>query len=300
MEYRSHEIKAGCLVILGIILFVGFLMLISGLDLFKSTHIYFARFKYSSGIETGSLVRYGGMEVGRVKEARIAPDDNSLIEFELEIDAHVPVKKDSRAIITSIGIMGEYYIEIFTGTPESPLLPPKSTLNCEEVTPLMMLTNTVDELSGKLSQTFDRLNQLLGSDNRTQIYQILSNLNHLLKENQQAISAMMKNTNDVMANLNTMSNRLDTLLLDNQESISGSIQHLETTLVQTQELIQTMHEAMKNVDQMIVTQNGNYDEIMDNLRRTSRNLDEFTRTIKEKPWSLIRKSAPKEREVSEK
>ena len=50
---------------------------------------------------------------------------------------------------------------------------------------------------------------------------------------------------------------------------------------------------------MIVTQNGNYDEIMDNLRRTSQNLDEFTKTIKEKPWSLIRKSAPKEREINQ-
>ena len=112
MEYRSNEIKAGCMVIGGVILFIVFLIVISGLDLFKSTHIYFARFKYTSGIEEGSLVRYGGMEVGRVKQAQIAPDNNSLIEFELEVDANVPVKKDSKAIITSIGIMGEYYIEI--------------------------------------------------------------------------------------------------------------------------------------------------------------------------------------------
>jgi len=300
MEYRSNEIKAGCLVIFGVILFIVFLILISGLDLFKSTQIFYARFKNTSGIEVGSLVRYGGMEAGRVKNVRIAPDNNSLIEFELEVDANVPVKEDSKAIITSIGIMGDYYIEIFTGSPDTPLLQPKSLLNCEEVTPLMMLTNTVDNLSEKLSQTFDHLNQLLGSDNRTQVFQILSNLNRLLEENQQAIAVMMMNTNEVMTNLSTMSNRLDTLLVENQGSISESIHHLETTLAQTQQLIQTMQGAMKNVDQLILNQNGNYDEIMDNLRRTSHNLDEFTRTIKEKPWSLIRKSAPKERDFSKK
>jgi len=299
MEYSSNEIKAGCLVILGVILFVGFLLLISGIDLFKSTKIYYARFKNTSGIEVGSLIRYGGMEVGKVKKVQIALDNNSLIEFEVEVDTDVPVKKDSEVMITSIGIMGEYYIEISTGSPESALLPPGSLLNCKDVTPLMMLTNTVEDLSKKLSRTIDNLNQLLGSENQNQAHQILVNLNRLLEDNQHAVVAMMKNSNEMLENLNHVSNQLDTLLIENQDSISRSIQHLETTLALSQELIKSLQETMKNIDQMIVMQNGNYDEIMENLRRMSRNLDEFTQTIKERPWSLIRKSAPKERVVRE-
>jgi phospholipid/cholesterol/gamma-HCH transport system substrate-binding protein len=300
MEYRSNEIRAGCLVILGIILFVVFLILISGLDLFKSTKIYYARFKYTSGVEVGSLIRYGGMEVGKVKKVGIAPDNNTLIEFEIEIDADVPVKKDSDVIITSIGIMGEEYIEIATGSPGSDLLPPRSLLNCQDVTPLMMMTNTFDELGKNLSQTVDNLNRILGNENQSQIHQVLANLNRLLEDNQQAIATMMANSNEVISNLSQMSSRLDTILIENQDSISRSIQQLEATLAQSQELVRNMQQTMKNVDQMISTQNGNYNEIMDNLNRTSRNLDEFTRTIKERPWSLIRKSAPKERGVREK
>lgn len=296
MEYRSNEIKAGCLVIIGLVMFVAFLILISGLDLFKSTKFYYARFKYTSGVEVGSLVRYGGMEVGRVKEVRIAPDKNTLIEFEIEIDADVPVKKDSDVIITSIGIMGEEYLEIATGSPGADLLPPGSLLNCKEATPLMMMTNTFDELGKNLSQTVDNLNRILGNENQSQIHQVLANLNRLLEDNQQAIATMMANSNEVISNLSQMSSRLDTILVENQDSISRSIQQLEATLAQSQELIKNMQQTMKNVDQMITTQNGNYNEIMENLNRTSRNLDEFTRTIKERPWSLIRKSAPKERE----
>jgi len=147
MEYHSYEIKAGFIVILGIILLVAFLIMISGLDLLKSTKIYYARFKNTSGLEVGSLVRYGGMEVGKVKKVRIAPDNNSLIEFVIEIESKVPVKEDSDAIITSIGIMGEYYIEISTGSPNAALLPEDSLLNCKEITPMMMLTETVDQLT---------------------------------------------------------------------------------------------------------------------------------------------------------
>ena len=297
MEYRSNEIRAGCLVITGIILFVVFLILISGLDLFRSTKIYYARFKYSSGVEVGSLIRYGGMEVGKVKKVGIAPDDNTLIQFEIEVDADVPVKKDSDVIITSIGIMGEEYIEIATGSPNAELLPPGSLLNCKEITPLMMLTDTFDELGKNLSQTIDNLNQILGNENQSQIHQVLTNLNRLLEDNQQAIAAMMSNSNEVISNLSQMSSRLDTILVENQDSISRSIQQLEATLAQSQELVRNMQQTMKNVNQMITTQDGNYNEIMENLNQTSRNLDEFSRTIKERPWSLIRKSAPKEREV---
>jgi phospholipid/cholesterol/gamma-HCH transport system substrate-binding protein len=80
MEYRSNEIKAGCFVGISIILLIATLFVVSGLDLFKSTKIYRARFNYTSGIEMGSIVRYGGMEVGTIKEVKIADDDNSRIE----------------------------------------------------------------------------------------------------------------------------------------------------------------------------------------------------------------------------
>ena len=149
MEYRSNEIKAGCFVGISIILLIATLFVVSGLDLFKSTKIYHVRFKYTGGIEVGSIVRYGGMEVGTIKEVRIADDDNSRIDFVIEIAENVPVKEDSKVFITSIGIMGEYYIEISTGSANSKLVPPGSLLNSKDITPLMMLTDTVDELTAQ-------------------------------------------------------------------------------------------------------------------------------------------------------
>ena len=267
--------------------------------MFKSTKNYYARFKYSSGVEVGSVVRFGGMEVGRVKKVGIAPDDNSLIEFEIEVDAKTPVKQDAEAVITSIGIMGEEYIEISTGSPDAKLLPSGSRLKCRDTTPLMMMTDTFDQFGNKLSLTIDHLNQLLGDENQNQIQQVLTNLNRMLEDNQQAIATMMNNSNEVIANLSQMSSRLDTLLIENQASISRSVQQLEATLTQSQRLISSMQATMKSVNQVIASQAGNYDQIMDHLGRTSRNLDEFSRTLKERPWSLIRKSAPKERIISD-
>ena len=205
MEYKANEVKAGCFVIFSIVLLVVFLIVISGLDLLKKTNTYWTRFKYTSGIEVGSLVRYGGMEVGKVKKVRISPQDNSYIEFLIEVDADVPVKEDSRAFITSIGLMGEYHIEISTGSPQAKLMPPGSLLHCEEVTPLMMLTENVDKLTNELSNTLQGINQLLGQNNQKEFNQILVNLNQLLADNQQSISKMMENMNLVIGDLRQMS-----------------------------------------------------------------------------------------------
>lgn len=297
-EYRSSEIKAGCMVVVSIVLLIAFLITISGLDLFKKTKIYYARFKNTSGLEVGSLVRYGGFEVGRIKEVKIADDDNSFIQFTIEIEDKVPVKEDSEVIITSIGIMGEYYIEISTGSPQSKLMADGSLLNCSEVMPLMMITKSVDKLTEQLSETIDSVNRLLGSENQVQINQILVNLNRLLEDNQQTVSSMMGNMDAILANINNMGTRVDTLLLENQDGIAHSIQHLEATLEQSKQMITEFQQTMANVNQMLISQNGTYDEIMENMSRTSRNLDDFTRTIKDKPWSLVRKSAPKERKIN--
>ena len=171
-----------------IILLIAFLIVISGLDLFKSTKIYRAQFTYTSGIEVGSLVRFGGLEVGTVKEVKISDEDNTLIEFTIEIGGKVPVKEDSKVFITSIGIMGEYYIEISTGSTNANLMPPGSLLHCKNVTPLMMLTDTVDKLTEQLTATISGINQLLGRDNQVQINEILGSLNNLLKDNQQSVN----------------------------------------------------------------------------------------------------------------
>ncbi len=292
MEYKKNEVKAGCFVMFSIVLLVVILIMVSGLDLLKKTNSYWTRFKYTSGIEIGSLVRYGGMEVGKVKKMRISPDDNTYIEFLIEIDADVPVKEDSRAFITSIGLMGEYYIEITTGSPHAGLVPPGSMLHCKEVTPLMMLTENVDKLTNQLSETIDGINQLLGQNNQQEFHQILVNLNQLLERNQQSISTAMDNMNLVLADLGKISSKLDKMLGENQDQISASISNLEGTLEQSQNAIKEFQTTLSSLNSMMETQNVNYQTIMENLNRTAQNLEEFTTIIKEKPWSLIRKSAP--------
>ena len=54
---------------------------------------------------------------------------------------------------------------------------------------------------------------------------------------------------------------------------------------------------MQNVNETFSQNSDSINEIVTNLDGLTRNLEEFTQTIKERPWNLVRKSAPPERKI---
>ncbi len=299
MEYRPQEIKAGIMVVVSAVLLVVFLLAISGRQMFKSTKEYLTRFDYTGGLEVGSVVRFGGMEVGVIKDMHIYDADNSLIEFVLEVDESVPIKTNSVATITSIGLMGENHINISTGTPDAGMLPPGSLITCKTVPSISQLAEEIGEIAAQINETLVEIKQLFNSQNQQEIRDIFVNLNQLLRDNQESISAMMDNTNKAITDLNNLTDKLDNLLLTNESNISNSMKHLEETLQQTKSLMKHMDRMVRDLDNVVLTKGTNFNDIIDNLQRTTDNLEEFSRSIKERPWQLIRKSAPAERKIPE-
>ena len=75
-----------------------------------------AKFGRTDGMLVGDMVRMGGIDIGRVTQARF--DDMFHAILTLEILESVRVPEDSSASIVSVGIMGPKYIEIEPGGSE--------------------------------------------------------------------------------------------------------------------------------------------------------------------------------------
>lgn len=295
MEYRSQEIKAGLMIVGSVFLFVLFLVATSGFDLMKKKKQYITRFSYTSGLEVGSLVRFGGMKVGVIKDMHIYDKDNSQIEFIIEVDETTPVKTNSEATVTSIGLMGEYHINISTGHPDSALLLSGNLLPCREVLSMSQLMEPLADIACQVNETLAGLKKFFDTENQNEFHNILANTNQLLAQNQQTIATMIENLNGVAENLNRMANKFDRLLAANETSISNSVKNLDETLAQTNILMKNIDKMMLDLDQAVLTKGDNFNQIIENLNRTSNNLEEFSRAIKERPWQLVRISAPKDR-----
>ena len=131
-----------------------------------------------SGLSKDSVVRLHGVDVGRVSEIRIDPNNIERIEVILKIKSDIPIKKDMVAHTQMLGVTGLLSIEIDGGTNNAEIL--KSTDDNIPVikTDASWFSKTKNGL-GNLSQNLMELTQkmqiLLSKKNLTSVDKILQN-----------------------------------------------------------------------------------------------------------------------------
>ncbi|HYD48388.1 MAG TPA: MlaD family protein, partial [Terriglobales bacterium] len=114
MASESSKFQVGVFVIIAVVIGVGTIIWLGATRLFEETETFVTYFSESvQGLDSGSPVKFRGVQSGRVGSIRIAPDGN-LIEVELDIDddAARVVRNDDRfrAKLELTGITGLRYI----------------------------------------------------------------------------------------------------------------------------------------------------------------------------------------------
>lgn len=297
MEYRSQEIKVGVMVVVSFAVLVAFLIIISGVEWERKENIYTARFGFSAGVEPGSLVRFGGMIAGAVEQSYIPDDDNSKIEVVLRVNAKTPVKTDSYATITTINLMGDFYVEITTGSPSAPLLPSGSRLASKEVPPLSQLSGPLTAVSGQAEILLRNLNAILDEQNRAHFASMVANADTLLARSMPDISGIVVNLKLLTEQLASVSAKMDRLMGDNAASLEMTLEQMHKTLARTDTLMRDLSSTMQSVNGLVTANQSSFYEAMQSMQDASRNFEQFSRSIKERPWNLVRKSDPQERKL---
>lgn len=297
MEYRAHEVKAGLLVIAAGLVVVVFLVAMAGVKWRQHEKVYTARFDYLGGIERGSLVRYGGFLVGSVTDIYIAPDDKTKIEIKIAVDERAPVRVDSEAFISAINLMGDFYIELTTGSPDAELLPSGSMLRSRDVPSFSRLSEPLAKVSDQVEILLDRLNDMLKDENRAHLSNVLANADTLLGQSLGDITGLMANLNKLTAQLTSVSSKIDQMVGNNAETLESTLVQLNTSLSRVDTLLISLSHTSESVEGMMVYNQASFYEMMQNLEHASQHFEQFSRSIKERPWNLVRKSTPPERKL---
>lgn len=300
-EYRTEEVRAGLLVLLAIIIFLVFVFAIAGLGFKTETKTFYARFGYTNGIQAGSVVRLAGMLVGEVDRVYFPDDDPTKIEVIMRVRANAPVKETSEAYITSIGIMGDYYIEITPGTQDSPFLPDKSILTTKDVPSLtqmgVRLGEPLDNITQQLESLLVRLNTLLDEKNTVRISNVLTSLDTILHQNRGNATQLTQNLVDATAKMERVLDRVDRLMESNEGNITETLGELRASMTRADSLMGALATTSDKLNYMLSSNELVFHEVMQSLDDASKNFEVFSRRIKEQPWSLIRKDPLPERKI---
>jgi len=299
MDVSSNEVKAGVIIVSGMALLVVFLVLIFGVDFGEDNKTYHTKLEYVGGIEVGSLVKYGGMDVGSVTKLDFAEEDKSKIRVHIKVKEDTPVRTDSKAYVTSIGIMANQHIEISSGSSDASLLAPGSELQSKEVLSFTQMAEPMGELSTKVQELMDQIMAIFDEQNREHFASMMANMDKILDDGGDELLNMVKNMDQLTSNLRDISADLNELMENNKGNFDETLKHLETTTAETSALISDMRSTLKHFESMVSANSSSLIEIMENFQFVSQNMEEFSRLVKERPWLLVRKAAPPEREIED-
>ena len=135
-----------------------------------------------SGLSKDSTVRLRGVDVGRVSEIRINPNNIEQIEVLLKIRADVPIKEDMSAHTEMLGITGLLAIEIDGGSNGSKLLKSKDGgIPIIKTTPSWFTKTSkgLGNMAENLSDLLQKAEKLLSEENIERLGNILENTDRM-------------------------------------------------------------------------------------------------------------------------
>lgn len=321
MAQREEQIKVGALAVVTAILFLTALVFVGGVNLLRKKKVtYTTFFKFAGGLEPGSAVRFGGLKVGAVQDAQIDPQDSTRVRVKLLIAQGTPIRANSHARISSLGFLGENYVEVSPGTRDAAKLPPGSEIPAEEIVQLADVFNNVNNITvnanklvGDLDEKFlalsdnanrliTNLNAVVGPENRQHLEAALANIDALLAEDRPRLKSTLANLDSASAKLapalasaHKTLDHSDTLVTHLDSVIQEDRQVLHETLARLKETLGDARHLIADLDDTLTANRRNLDETLANVRVATRNLRQFTDTIKKRPFSLVRVKAQPDR-----
>jgi phospholipid/cholesterol/gamma-HCH transport system substrate-binding protein len=315
MNSKTEQAAVGVFVLIAAALLIGTILAVAGTFTAGGVphHTYF---KSAGGLLPGAMVRYGGMDAGKVQTVRVDPKDSTRIEIDFTVQQGIPVKTDSIAKISALGALSDNYVELGTGTRGGPLAPPGSELKSAETVGIGDLGDMIGNLAPIANQVLQNLNQrlvelqvtvarandLLNDKNRVNVGASLGNLNSMLSDSRPKVSASLTNVQSATAKItplldnlkttmdqaNVVMSHIDSVVVENHQDIRAVVVELRETLLTASSLMEELKNTADN-------NTDNIDEIMVNIRATTENVRQLTDSLKSNPAVLIRGNNVKDR-----
>lgn len=260
-----YEVKIGILAIVAIALAFWGYKFIQGSNLLSSSNYYYALYDEVGGLTVGTSVTISGVSVGSVNGIILNQQDRKVkVTFDVKDGINVP--KDTRALISTVSIMGEKAVALVYAEPcfgTGDCAPEGSELKGETLSLLASFTgggssgekseSPLDAAKTTLANTLDSLEYKLFSPDSDNPIARSSNDLAVTMQNLKASTARLQRILDANAGeINTTMDNLASLtntLAGKQEAIAGMIDNASefTGGLSKLDLEQTMEEVNATV-----------------------------------------------------
>src|SRR5437588_3858223 len=282
METKANYVAVGAFVLICFAALVIALLWLGGSQYTREFAYYRTYFSGSvTGLGNGTMVRYNGIQVGRVSKVEFDPNDPKRVIVTLQINPDLPIHSDSVASVASEGLTGGTYVEIDGGSQSAPVL--EHTMFGEypvirsRQSTLQQLEQSAPQLLAKINHIADRLYDLLNDKNRQSFSQTLGNLRQITADfakHSSQFDSILKNLNTASTGLNTDLSDMHAVLLSAQE-----------TTQKVDRLAQSVNKLTGDIDTQV---NGaRIDQVLAQTREMVKSLTRLSDELEREPTRLL-------------
>jgi len=248
MKNAGAEIKVGLFVLAGIIILTYMSVKVGKFDFGrKKGYEIFAYFDNASGLNIDVPVEIAGIEVGRVEDIGL---ERRKAKITMRIAPDTSIPSDSKAFIRTKGILGDKFIQIIPGKPESPPIKDgERIVDTYTPTDIDQLINRIGEVALDIRKVSRSLGNVLGGkEGEDKMRQILDNittstasLNRIIEDNEKRISSLLINFSEFSKDIKDVSNA-------NKEYINRIVIDIKETTTQLKEAVEAFSMIAKKIE----------------------------------------------------
>ena len=253
----STEAKVGSVSLVACILLAFILIHLGNFTFGDRGYPVQAVFNQVNGLKEGNVVRYAGVDVGRIKDVEILPQG---IKITMLMNPGVKIPEGSKFIIGADGLMGEKYINISPASHGSGFLAPHAIVRGEEVQGLDELIASSDKVLAEIHDLVKSLNEIMGDEKA---------------------KAAMKNS---ILNAQEITNNL-AAITGNLARMTGENGDLNLTVNNLSAMSQSLRNAAARVDSMMAEVDNDGQTARD-LRETLHNINNTSQRVEKMALAL--------------
>ncbi|MCL4503694.1 MAG: MlaD family protein [Deltaproteobacteria bacterium] len=303
MAGKTSKFMVGLFVSLGIVITVVAIIWVGATKYFEKGDRYVTYFDESvQGLQKDSIVKYRGVEVGRVEQIRVAPD-NHLIAVIMKVNLKEKLSKSAIAQLKVAGITGMVFVELDRQKPGEAAQSPKIGFPSEypvipsrpsEISRIMTGVNSVVDKFNQ-ADTQGAVNQVKSTAAEIEIFFKGKDMQVILA-NLKALTANLKNSSERL-DKTLAAGKLDDILKETRDTVIDTRAMVKDTralmvTVQGQILAMNLPETTSKTQALIVNQ---IRAVSENLKKVSEKMDDFVTRINDRPPDLLFGKPPKKR-----
>lgn len=295
METRANYLVIGAFVLAVIGAGFGFVYWMKNYSVTAKVKEYQVIFNGSvQGLSEGSNVLFNGLRVGAVQSLAVISEDTRKVRALIIVQNETPVRVNSRAKITQVGLAGIVALEITPGTPDEALMVAKegqpAPVILADVAAPGGLMSGASEAVGNANAMFARLNDLVANNEAaiSKIVKSVEGFTSVLDERKGDISQIIQDVKSASGSIQSLADKLESALGSDKNSVVSQMQQAAQSFRNLGEkLDKSLGDQAQGLTQQAQRGLREFELFMKDARRLAESLDRVAQKIEHNPSGFL-------------